>query len=230
MRFVPIKSEEQQAAKMLLSVRNLLIRQRTMVINAIRGHAAEFGVIGAKGPGKIAAVLERAVAGVPAIAREALIDLGKQLDALDDRLRAIEGRVLAWHKQNELSRRLATIPGIGPIGATSLVLTVPDPSVFRSARHFAAWIGLTPREHATAGRRRLGRISREGDPTLRRLLVVGAMAIVKVTKPGRGSAWLLGLLERRPRKLAAVALANKMARIAWAMMISGQAYRRPSAA
>jgi transposase len=138
---------------------------------------------------------------------------------------------LAWHRHNEVSQRLATIPGIGPITAMTLTLKVPDASVFRSARHFAAWIGLTPRDHSTAGRQRLGRISRQGDETLRRLLVVGATAVIKVAdKPGRASDWLRELLARKAPKLAAVALANKMARIAWAMMVSGQAYRRPQAA
>jgi transposase len=231
MRFVPIKTEEEQAGLMLLGVRDLLVKQRTMLVNAIRGHAAEFGVVGAKGVSKVTVVLERAAACVPPLAMEMLSVLASQLEALEARLRLIEGQLMAWHRHNEVSQRLATIPGVGPITAMTLALKVPDASVFRSARHFAAWIGLTPRDHSTAGRQRLGRISRQGDETLRRLLVVGATAVIKVAdKPGRASDWLRELLARKAPKLAAVALANKMARIAWAMMVSGQAYRRPQAA
>jgi transposase len=233
MRFVPVKSAESQAGLMVLRVRELLVKQRTALINAIRGHAAEFGVTAAKGPVKISELLQRVHAeetGVPAPAREMLSLLADQLDAIEARLKTLDGRLMAVHKENQASQCLATIPGVGPIGAVSFALRVPDPKAFRSGRHFAAWLGLTPRENSTGGRRRQGRISREGDQALRKLLVLGATAVIRVAKPGRTSPWLLQLLARRPKKLAAVALANKMARIIWAMMVSGEVYRRPQQA
>lgn len=230
MRFVAVKSAEQQAMLMLLGVRDLLVKQRTMLINAMRGHAAEFGVIAAKGPVKVAELLQRAndeAAGVPALAREMLGVLFRQVEAIEARLKQLEAKLIAWHQTNPVSQCLATQPGIGPIGAVSFALKVTDPKGFRSARHFAAWLGATPKEHATAGRQRPGRISRQGDETLRRLLVLGATAVIRTAKPGRASPWLLALVARKPKKLAAVALANKMARTLWAMMISGEVYRRP---
>jgi transposase len=233
MRFVPIKSAEQQAGLMVLKVRDLLVKQRTMLINAIRGHAAEFGVVAAKGPVKVAELLQRAdaeAAGVPALAREMLGVLSRRLDALDAQLKALEIRLMALHKADPVSQCLATQPGIGPIGAVSFSLKVSDPKAFRSGRHFAAALGITPREHSTAGRHRPGRISRQGDESLRRLLVLGAMAQIRFAKPGRTSPWLLNLLARKPKKLAAIALANKMARTVWAMMVSGETYRQPKAA
>jgi len=225
MRFVPVKSADEQAAAMLLSVRDLLVKQRTMLVNAIRGHAAEFGVVGAKGVARVVDVLERARESLPTLAWDQLAVLAGQLEVLDIQLGKIEKQLRTWHRENERSRRLASMPGMGPIGAMTMVLRVPDPTVFRSGRHFASWIGLTPREHSTAGRQRLGKISREGDEALRRLLVVGATSVIKQAQRGRGPAWLLALLKRRPVKVAAVALANKMARIAWAMMVSGEVYR-----
>jgi transposase len=239
MRFVPVKSAEQQAMLMLLGVRDLLVKERTMLINAMRGHAAEFGVIAAKGPVKVAELLQRAQdAGVPALARAMLGVLFDQVAAIETRLKALEVELIAWHRANPVSQCLATQPGIGPIGAVSFVLKVTDPKGFRSARHFAAWLGTTPKENSTAGRRRPGRISREGDEGLRKLLVLGATAVIRAAKPGRasppdrvrGRLWLLQLLARKPKKLAAVALANKMARTLWAMMVSGEVYRRPQAA
>jgi transposase len=167
---------------------------------------------------------------VPGLAREMIGVLAGQLPGLDAKLKAIEARLVAWHRQNQISQLLATIPGIGPIGGVSFALKVPDPKVFRSCRHFAAWIGITPRENSTGGRQRLGRISKEGDEDLRRLLVLGATAVIQQAKPGRASPWLLGLLARKTKKVATLALANKMARIMWAMMISGEIYRRPQAA
>jgi transposase len=213
-------------------VRDLLVKQRTMLINAIRGHAAEFGVTVAKGPKQVIELLQRLATeeGVPALAREMVSMLASQLDGLDIKLKAIEARLMAWHRQDQTSQLLATIPGIGPIGGVSFALKVPDPKAFRSSRHFASWIGITPREASTAGRQRLGRISREGDEDLRRLLVIGATAVIRAAKPGRVSPWLMGLLAKKSKKLAAVALANKTARIIWAMMISGETYRLPTEA
>jgi transposase len=232
MRFVPVKTVEQQAALTMLGVRDLLVKQRTMLINAIRGHAAEFGITVAKGPQQIVELLQRVATGegVPALAREMLAMLAGQLEAVNGKLKAIEARLMAWHRQDQTSQCLATIPGIGPISGVSFALKVPDVKAFRSGRHFAAWIGITPRENSTAGKHRPGKISREGDEDLRRLLVLGATAVIQQAKTGRASAWLLGLLARKPKKLAAVALANKMARIIWAMMVSGETYRRPKAA
>jgi transposase len=240
MRFVPVKTAEQQAALRMLGVRDLLVKQRTMLINAIRGHAAEFGVTVAKslplagtgGPKQIIELLQRLAndASVPELAREMVSMLAAQFDGLEAKLKALEARLMAWHRQDQTSQCLATIPGVGPIGGVSFALKVPDPEGFRSARHFAAWIGITPRENSTAGKQRLGKISREGDESLRRLLVLGATAVIQQAKRGCASAWLLGLLARKPKKLAAVALANKMARIIWAMMVSGETYRRPQEA
>lgn len=230
MRFVPVKSAENQAALMLLSVRDLLVKERTMLINAMRGHAAEFGVIAAKGRVKVAELLQRAhaeEAGVPALALALLRVLSGQLDALDSKLKALEAELMTLHKADPVSQCLATQPGIGPIGAVSFALKVPAPKVFGSGRHFAAWLGITPKENSSGGRHRQGRISRQGDEGLRRLLVLGATAVIRFAKAGRASPWLVNLLARRPRKVAAVALANKMARTLWAMMVSGEVYRRP---
>src|SRR5712691_2876010 len=217
MRFVPVKSAEQQAALVLgldprmLGVRDLLVKQRTMLINAIRGHAAEFGLTVVKGPQQVVELLQRLATGegVPALAREMIGVLAGQLEAVNAKLKATEARLIAWHRQDQTSQCLATIPGIGPIGGVIFALKVPDPKGFRSGRHFAAWIGITPRENSTAGKHRPGKISREGDESLRRLLVLGATAVIQQAKPGRAPAWLLGLLARKPKKLAAVALANK---------------------
>jgi transposase len=232
MRFVPVKTAEQQAALALLGVRDLLVKQRTMLINAIRGHAAEFGVIAAQGPKQVNELLQRLASeqGVPALAREMIEVLASQLDGLEIKLKAIEQRLLAWHRQDQTSQCLATIPGIGPIAGVSFALKVAEPQAFRSGRHFASWVGITPRENSTAGRQKLGRISRAGDEDLRRLLVIGATAVIRAAKPGRTAPWLLALLARKSKKLAAVALANKMARIVWAMMVSGETYRRPAQA
>ncbi|MGA8759489.1 MAG: IS110 family transposase [Stellaceae bacterium] len=233
---VPIKSVEQQAAAMLLSVRELLVRQRTQLVNAMRGHAAEMGVVaplGAKGVHELRAEIAAADdAAVPAAAKQAIALLGGEAERIEMRLRAIDTTLLRQHKGNPVSRRLAAVPGIGPIAALNLALRV-DAAQFKSARHFAAWLGLVPRQCSTAGRQRLGGISRAGDERLRQLLVLGATAVIQHAKPGRPatSPWLLNLLGRKPRKLAAVALANKMARIMWAMMISGRDYQTaPTAA
>ncbi len=233
MRFVAVKSAEQQGALMLLKVRDLLVKQRTMLVNAIRGHAAEFGLVAAKGPVKVAELVQRAhaeAAGVPGLALDMLSLLSGQLDALEVKLKAIETRLMALHRQNPMSQCLVTQPGIGPIGAISFALKVSDPRGFRSGRHFAAWLGLTPKENSSGGRHRPGRISRQGDPGLRKLLVLGATAVIRFATAGRASPWLVNLLARRPKKLAAVALANKMARTLWAMMVSGELYRRPQQA
>ena len=225
---VAVRSAEHQAEAIVLSARELLVRQRTQLVNAVRGHAAEFGIVAAKNISQLPALLGAVAAGeaVPIAAKEMLAFLGGQVAQLDERIGDLERRMKQQHKANPVSQLLAEVPGIGPVSALTLALTV-DPGRFTSGRHFAAWLGLTPKEHSTGGRQRLGGISRAGNERLRQLLVIGAMAVVRYAKPGSktASAWLLALLERKPRKLAAVALANKMARIVWAMMATGEAYR-----
>jgi transposase len=228
MQFVPVKTEEQQAALMLAGIRERLIARRTQLGNAIRGYAAEFGVTAAKGLNKIEPLLadiaqdER----VPALARELFAMQGREYARLQVELKAIEAKLVAWHRANADSQRLAQIPGIGPIGATALVMKTPDPRAFSSGRHFAAWLGLTPKDHSTAGKTRIGKITRAGDEMLRSVLVAGATAVIQQAKRGRGRAspWLRALLARKPPKLAAVALANKIARIAWKLMTTGESY------
>jgi transposase len=231
-RDVPVKSAGVQAEAMLLSVRELLMHQRTQLINALRGHATEFGLTAAKGD-KGFAELRAEIATVPdtvlpAAAGEALQLLGGEIDRIAARLAQIDKLMTRRHRASEASRRLGHIPGVGLVGALSFATRV-DASQFRSGRHFAAWLGLVPKQHSTGGKTRLGAISRAGDERLRQLLVLGATAVIRHAKPGspNASPWLLKLLERKPRKLAAVALANKMARIIWAMLARGEDYRRP---
>jgi transposase len=233
MRFVPIKTAEQQAALMLTGVRDQLVARRTQLSNAIRGYAAEYGLVAAKGLDKVEPLLAR-IAGdatPPSVAREVFAMLGEDYARLKIELRKIETKLMAWHRQNATSRRLAEIPSIGPIGAMLLVMKVVDPHAFRSGRDFAAWIGLTPKDHSTAGRMRLGIITRAGDEQLRSVLVAGATAVIQQLRKGRGQAmpWLSALLRRKPAKLAAIALANKTARIAWKLMVSGERYRHAAA-
>lgn len=228
MRYVPVKTAEQQSAVMLQRSRELLVRQRTMLVNALRGHLAEFGIVaarGAKNLPELMAALEDPACQVPDLARQALRPLADQLAAVEVQIEAIERAIMAWHKGNATSRRLATIPGIGPIIASAIAAAVPDPQLFASSRHFAAWLGLVPRQNSTGGKPRLGRMSRQGDANLRRLLIIGAQSVLRWVKPGKGDPWIVALLARRPRKLVGVALANKMARIAWAIMTRGEVYR-----
>jgi transposase len=211
-------------------MRDRLIRQRTQLSNSIRGYAAEFGVTAAKGLDKIEPLLARIAteAALPALAKDLFAAHGKEYGQLNVRIEKIEARLMAWHRDNELSRRLVEVPSIGPIGASLLAMKVTDPHAFPSGRDFAAWIGLTPKDHSTAGKTRLGVITRAGDEALRSVLVVGATALIQQVRQGRGhpSPWLVELLKRKPPKLAAVALANKTARIAWKLMVSGERYNR----
>jgi transposase len=228
-RLVPIKSAETQAALMLVGRRDRLVRQRVQLGNTIRGYAAEFGLVAAKGKAKIAVLLRRieGEAAVPEAARALFAELAEEHARLETRIEAAEAKLMAWHRQDETSRRLAQIPGVGPIGATSLVLKAPEPQRFRSGRDFAAWIGLTPKNHTTAGKQRLGVITRAGDEALRSQLVVGATSVIQQVRRGTSRSappWLLALLARKAPKLAAVALANKVARIAWKLMVSGERY------
>ena len=228
MRFVPVKTSEQQAALMLAGIREQMIARRTQLSNAIRGYAAEFGVTAAKGLDKIGPLLAQIAQDgrLPVLARELFAIQGRDYAQLQAELKAIEARLRAWHRANADSRRLAKIPGVGPIGATTLVMKTPDPGAFPSGQHFAAWLGLTPKDHSTAGKTRLGKITRAGDERLRSVLVAGATAVIQQAKHGRGhpSPWLIALLKRKPPKLAAVALANKIARIAWKLMVTGESY------
>jgi len=235
MRFVPIKTAEQQAVLMLHRTRDLLVRQRTMLVNALRGHMAELGIIAPQGIARVAdlmaVLLGEGTTNVPALAREALRGLAAELEALDRRVKEIEVAIVRWHKDNQASRRLATIPGVGPITASAIVATITDPFQFHSARHLAAWIGLVPRQHSSGGKQRQSGISKQGDRYLRRLLVLGATAVIRHSrsKSTAEAGWLKSLLERRPARLVSVAQANKTARIVWALLVRGGAYRMPAA-
>jgi transposase len=228
MRFVPVKTAEQQAALMLAGIREQMVARRTQLSNAIRGYAAEFGITAAKGLDKIEPLLAQIAQdeSLPALACELFAMQRREYAQLQGELKAIEARLRAWHRAHADSRRLAKIPGVGTIGATTLVMKTPDPGAFPSGRHFAAWLGLTPKDHSTAGKTRLGKITRAGDERLRSVLVAGATAVIQQAKHGRGhpSPWLIALLKRKPPKLAAVALANKIARIAWKLMVTGESY------
>lgn len=230
MRFVPVKSAEQQASLMLMGMRDRLVRNKTQLANAIRGYAAEFGLTAAKGMCKVGPLLDRIAIdpSVPTLARELFASHAMEYRQLDEQLDEIDEKLMKWHRANECSRRLAQIPGVGPVGAALLMMKTPAPELFASGRQFAAWMGLTPKDHSTAGKSRPGIITRAGDEALRCTLVVGATALLQHVRTGRGknaTPWLLELLKRKPPKLVAVALANKIARVAWKMMMTGEAYR-----
>jgi transposase len=227
-RLVPIKSVEQSAAQMLLGVRESLIRRRTQLSNTIRSHAAEFGLVAAKGLDKIEPLLERIAQDqdLPVLAKETFAALGQEFHDMKARTAAIDKKMLAFQRANELTRRLAEVPTVGPVGACLAVTKIVNPHGFRSARQCAAWIGLTPKDRSTGGKQRFGGITRAGDESLRAALVCGATAYLRHVRSGRTkpSPWLAGLLKRKPPKLVAVALANKTARIIWKLMTSGERY------
>jgi transposase len=235
MRFVATKTPEQQSCLMLHRTRHLFIRQQTAVINAIRAHLAEFGIVAPVGRNGVeellAVVADPSDKRVPEIARACLAALGAQLRVLKAQILEFDRRINAWHRSNQASKRLDEIPGVGPALATALVASVADPKAFRSGRDFSAWIGLVPKQHSSGGKDKLGSISKQGDRYLRSLFTAGALAVIRYAKihGTKHRPWLTALLARRPTKVAAIALANKIARIAWAMMAKGERYKEPVA-
>jgi transposase len=234
MHFVPIKTPEQQAALMMHRSRELLVGQRTALVNALRGHLAELGIITAKGIHRVADLLAELVGSdsttMPPLARASLNCLAAQIEAVETQIEALEALILEWHKGNEASRRLAKIPGVGPITASAVVATAGDASNFTSARHLAAAWGLTPKQNSSGGKAKQGGISKAGNAYLRRLLFIGAIAVIRSKRAQEAGGWLARLLERRPAKVVAIAVANKTARVIWAMLRSGDGYRVPKTA
>jgi transposase len=235
MRFVETKTADQQSGLVLHRTRHLCMRQQTSVINAIRAHLAEFGVVAPVGRNGVEELL-RVVADpddkrVPEVARVCLVALGAQLRRLKEQVLEFDRMIMAWHRSNKMSIRLDECPGVGPVLATALVATVADPKIFRSGRNFSAWIGLVPKQHSSGGKDRLGSISKQGDRYLRSLFVIGALAVIRYAKihGTKHRPWLTALLARRPAKVAAIALANKIARMVWAMMAKCERYKEPVA-
>ncbi len=231
MRFVPVKTTEQQSVLMLHRTRELFVRQRTSLTNAIRAHMAEFGIVAGVGRNGVEVLLKLITGGgddrMPAAASECLLSLAAQLELIKRQIVEADRRVLAWHRSSEISKRLEAIPGVGPLIASALVASIPDPAAFRSGRDLSAWIGLVPKQHSTGGKERLGSISKAGNRYLRQLLVIGALSVIRRAKQlgYTRHPWLVRLLERRSTKIAAVALANKIARIALAMMARNEKYQ-----
>jgi transposase len=235
MRFVEIKSCEQQGVLVLHRVRLMLIRQRTQLSNAIRGHMAEYGLVapvGRNGLQRLIAILGNADDDrIPVVARASLMPLVCQLDLVNDQVLENDRRVRASARSTEVGCRLMEVPGVGPVLASAIVAAVPDPAAFKTGRDLAAWIGLVPRQNSSGGKEKLGGITKQGDRYLRQLLVIGALAVIRYAqRHGTKRPWLVKLLARRSPKIAAVALANKMARMIWAMMMTGERYREPTVA
>lgn len=233
MRFVVAKSEQKQALGMTFRARDLLVRQRTQTINALRGHLAEFGVIAPQGAAHVNRLREAVsdpATGLPPEVLEVANMLLEQIGALRDKIAVLEIRIRARAPKDEMAARLMTIPGVGPICASAIEAFAPPMEGFQRGRDFAAWLGLTPRQNSTGGKRILGRVSKMGQRDIRRLLITGAMAVVRwACRRGTDDPWLARMLQRKPRMLVAVALANKMARISWALMTKGGVYRAPAA-
>ena len=236
MRFVPVKSEETQGAALVFRIRELLIRQRTQAINALRGHLGEFGQVvpqGAANAARLIAIVEDTDSGLPADAIATLKVLVEALTHLETEIGKLDAEITRRAKENDVARRLMTVPGIGPLIATAIAVLAPPPETFRKARDFAAWLGLTPRQHSTGGKQRLGATTKMGERSLRRLLIIGANSVIikrHVHAAARPGTWLRELLNRKPPMLVRVALANKMARIVWALMARGGVYQSPAAA
>jgi transposase len=235
MRFVPVKSREQQAAMVLHRTRHLYVRQMTAVINALRAHLAEFGIVAPQGRNGVEQLVtivdDRKDERIPDLVRTCLTALSIQLDAIKQQIAILDRRLMGLHRTNETSKRLDAIPGVGPALATALVASVTDPKAFKSGRDFSAWVGLVPKQTSSGGKERLGSITKAGDRYLRSLFCAGALAVVRYAKMHglKNRPWLARLLERRPTKVATIALANKLARMAWAMMVSVESYREPAA-
>jgi transposase len=235
MRFVETKTPEQQSCLMLHRTRHLFIRQQTSVINAIRAHLAEFGIVAPVGRNGVEELLDVVADAndkrLPEVARACLGALGAQLRMLKAQILNFDRMITAWHRSNETSKRLDELPGVGPALATALVASVADPKVFRSGRDFSAWVGLVPKQNSSGGKQKLGSISKQGDRYLRSLFTAGALAVIRYARihGTKHRPWLTALLARRPTKVAAIALANKIARMAWAMMARGERYREPVA-
>lgn len=233
MRFVPIKSPGDQAAGMVLKARELFIRQRTQTANAMRAHMAELGIVAATGMtsvAKLIAILRNDEdTRLPSAARVALLEMADQLEKLTTRIDTLDTKIVAGVKTDETARRLTSIPGVGAIIAATVRVAVQDPVAFRTGRDLAAWIGLTPRSNSSGGKERLGGISKRGNKQLRTLLIVGATAVLKQARRGlQLPAWIVSLMARRPYKVAAVALANRMARMIWALLVKGGTYQAPT--
>ena len=235
MRFVAVKTEDQQARAMLFRTRQIFVGQRTQMINALRGHLAEHGLVAARGPAHVKRLAD-ALADVDTVLPDGVRDLGQiyldQIDGLTARIADLDAKMKRAAKDADLARRAQTMPGVGPVTALAIETFAPDMASFRRGRHFAAWLGLVPKQHSTGGKARLGKTSKMGQRDIRTLLVSGAMAVLQAVErfdtPNNG--WLKRLLTRKPRMVAAIALANKMARGLWAMITKQEDYRNPVAA
>lgn len=229
MRFVPVKSADQQAVLMLHKTRELLVKQRTMAVNALRGHLAEFGIVAARGIGRVdeLLVLAKADATLPPVAMAAVTCLAEHLKGLDESIATVEEDIARSHRQNPVSCLLDEVPGVGTLIASVVAASVPDPRVFKSGRDFAAWLGLTPRQNSSGGKEKLGAITKQGNRYIRKMLVTGATSVLRVAGKRKGSFadWINALRARKPERLVAVALANKLARICWAIMTTGEGFR-----